>query len=338
MQEQSDRPRNYWIGKPHRPYRDLFFSGELADRAVKLWEMLSSCTLCPRCCRANRLAGERGYCGAGAHLEVAYFGPHFGEEPSLSATGGAGTIFFTHCNLKCCFCQNYQISHEGVGREMDARGLAEVMLALQGRGCHNLDLVTPTHFLPWVIEALTYAIPQGLIIPLVYNSGGYESTRTLTLLEGIVDVYLPDWKYGEEELGQRYSGVPDYPSVCEAAVQEMHRQVGDLVLDEEGVAQRGLIVRHLVLPHHLPNSEKALSRLVSLLSPSVRVSLMAQYAPTYGAAHDPDLSRSLLKEEYAAAQALMERLEFDEYYLQDLESSETYLPDFRSTSPFVELH
>lgn len=320
-----------------RLYRRLFFSGELADRAAKAREILSSCELCPRQCRANRLEGERGFCGAGARLEVAHFGPHFGEEPPLSATRGAGTIFFTHCNLKCCFCQNHQISHEGVGREMDEDRLAAVMLELQRRGCHNLDLVTPTQYLPLVLEALTHAVPRGLTIPLVYNSGGYESVETLKFLEGVVDVYLPDWKYGEGDLGLRYSGVSDYPAVCEAAVQEMHRQVGDLVLDEEGVAQRGLIVRHLVLPSHFANSEKALTRLVSLLSPSVRVSLMAQYAPQFGAAHDPDLNRTLRAEEYAAAQALMERLEFDEYYLQELGSSETYLPDFRSSTPFLEL-
>jgi putative pyruvate formate lyase activating enzyme len=321
--------------EPQRPYRSLFFSGELAVRAAQARQMLSCCELCPRRCRANRLEGERGFCGAGARLEVAHFGPHFGEEPPLSATRGAGIIFFTHCNLKCCFCQNHQISHEGVGREMDEDRLAAVMLELQARGCHNLDLVTPTHYLPLVLEALTRAIPQGLTIPLVYNSGGYESVETLKLLEGVVDVYLPDWKYGEEELGLRYSGVSDYPSVCEAAVGEMHRQVGGLDLDEEGIAQRGLIVRHLVLPHHLANSEKALTRLVSLLSPSVRVSLMAQYAPRYGGAYDADLNRALHQEEYAAARALMERLEFDEYYLQELGSSETYLPDFRSGTPFL---
>ncbi|MFH0812230.1 MAG: radical SAM protein [Pseudomonadota bacterium] len=315
-------------------YQRLWESGELEIRMTQALEILSHCTLCPRACRANRFKGEKGFCGAGNAIEIAHFGPHFGEEPPLTGEKGAGTIFFTHCTLKCSFCQNHQISQKGMGYEISEEKLADVMLQLQDMGCHNIDLVTPTHYLPFILKAITIAAARGLYIPLVYNSGGYESIETLKLLDGIIDMYLPDWKYGETELGKEYSKAPDYPLVCHAALREMYRQVGDLVVDEHDIARKGLIVRHLVLPNHLSNSEKVLSLIVKALSPSVRVSLMSQYVPRFQAQNHPCLNRSLLPEEYQEVTNLMERFDFDEYWIQELESREILFPDFTRDNPF----
>ena len=208
-------------------YLKLLYSGELSRRVTHAYEILSGCTLCPRQCKANRLRGEKGFCGGGSTLEIAYYGPHFGEEPPLTGEKGAGTIFFTHCNLKCSFCQNYHLSHERIGYPISEEKLGEIMLHLQTLGCHNIDLVTPSHFLPFILKAISLAAAKGLRIPLVYNSSGYEYLDTLRLLDGLIDIYLPDWKYAEEDLGEEYSRAPDYPSVCQAAVKEMYRQVGD---------------------------------------------------------------------------------------------------------------
>ena len=315
-------------------YKKLLHSGELSFRIARAYKILSCCTLCPRHCKANRLKGEKGFCGGGNTLEIAHYGPHFGEEPSLTGEKGAGTIFFTHCNLKCSFCQNHQISHEGVGYPISEEKLGEIMLHLQALGCHNIDLVTPSHFLPFVLKGLSLAATQGLRIPLVYNSSGYESPETLKLLEGIIDIYLPDWKYAEESVGKLYSNAPDYPSVCQEAVKEMYRQVGDLTVDDNEIALRGLMIRHLVLPHHLTNSEKVLGFIRASFSRSIRVSLMSQYAPRFRAQDHSLINRPLNQEEYQEIKKVMERLEFEEYWIQELESQEVFFPDFKNTNPF----
>jgi putative pyruvate formate lyase activating enzyme len=316
-------------------YRKLFHSGELSQRLTHAYEILSCCTLCPRQCKVNRLKGEKGFCGGGNTLEIAHYGPHFGEEPPLTGDKGAGTIFFTHCNLKCSFCQNHQISHEGIGYLISEEKLGEIMLHLQALGCHNIDLVTPSHFLPFILKALSLAAAQGLRIPLVYNSSGYESPETLKLLEGIIDIYLPDWKYAEESLGNLYSNTPDYPLVCQAAVKEMYRQVGEVMVDDQEIALRGLIIRHLVLPGHLTNSEKVLALIRTSFPDSIRISLMSQYAPQFRAQEHSLINRPLNQEEYQKIRKVMETLEFGEYWIQELESQEVLFPDFKSNTPFT---
>jgi len=315
-------------------YQKLLKNGGFSYRIAKADKILSNCTLCPRRCQVNRLKGEKGFCKSGNQLIIAHYGPHFGEEPPLTGMHGAGTIFFTHCNLKCSFCQNYQISHKGIGYPVTEKKLAEIMLDLQGVGCHNIDLVTPSHFLPFILKAIFIAATQGLKIPLVYNSSGYESTDTLKLLDGIIDIYLPDWKYAEENLAQKYSQAPDYPQVCELAIKEMYQQVGDLIVDVNGIAQRGLIIRHLVLPNHWENSKKVLLQIAKNFSPSTRLSLMAQYAPKFKAKEHPLINRPLRAEEYWAVKELIENLEFEEYWIQEIESQQMLFPDFKKDNPF----
>jgi len=218
--------------------------------------MLAECLLCPRQCRANRLAGESGECQITTQAVVSSYGPHFGEEAPLVGRHGSGTIFFTYCNLHCRFCQNYTISQLGEGDTVDRRELAAMMLSLQAKGCHNINLVSPTHVVPHILEALVLARDDGLHLPLVYNSGGYDSVATLKLLDGIVDIYMPDMKYADEKTAEKLSGIKNYPEVNRAAVKEMHRQVGDLEIDEQGVARRGLLVRHLVLPNRLAGTKE----------------------------------------------------------------------------------
>lgn len=315
-------------------YISLYQSGELAARAKESFSLLSSCSLCPRACGANRLDGERGWCGAADDLTIASTGPHFGEEPPLSGDHGAGTIFFTHCSLKCCYCQNYQISHEGVGKHFDVAGLTREMLHLQQIGCHNIDLVTATHYVPFVLQALLHATKQGLRIPLLYNCSGYESVETLTLLEGVIDLYLPDWKYGDTTVAAAYSQAPDYPAVCKRTIAEMLRQVGDLQVDEYGIAQKGLIVRHLVLPGNVKNSAKVFAQMVAILPETSRISLMAQYTPHFQAMESGKLQEPLSPREYEQARALFDECGFLEYWVQELDSSTCYSPDFTEEEPF----
>jgi len=221
-----------------------------------LWAILRDCTLCPRRCRVNRLKGERGACRTGSLPVVSSHGPHFGEERPLVGRHGSGTIFLTWCNMRCLFCQNYDISQLGEGRELSPEELGEMMLSLWRQGCHNINFVTPTHQVPQIVAALPHAIEGGLDIPLVYNCGGYEDVATLRLLEGIFDIYLPDFKYGDDEVALRFSGVPNYVAAAKGALREMYRQVGDLELDDGGVAVRGVLVRHLVLPEGLAGTRR----------------------------------------------------------------------------------
>jgi putative pyruvate formate lyase activating enzyme len=272
----------------------------LERRVEAAYARLASCDLCPRRCGVDRLRGERGTCRTGAEAVVASAGPHFGEEAPLVGQSGSGTIFFAWCNLRCQYCQNHTISQGGEGQAVTPEALAEIMLALQSRGCHNINTVTPSHVVPQILAATHIAAQKGLRIPLVYNTGGYDSVETLALLDGVVDIYMPDCKYADAAVAKRYSQVDDYPAVNQAAVREMHRQVGDLRCDARGVAQRGLLVRHLVLPEGLAGTAQIVTYLAAL-SQDTYLNVMAQYRPCYRAYDLPPLDRPITRAEYAEA-------------------------------------
>jgi len=273
---------------------------EMAERIETLDALLSPCRLCPHCCMVDRRHGERGRCGVGVAAKVASFGPHFGEEPPLVGRRGSGTVFFSGCNLSCVFCQNYVISQLGKGEEITTQDLATIFLDLARRGCHNINLVTPTHQAPAIVSALALAEQAGLELPIVWNCGGYESPEVLLLLDGIVDIYMPDVKYGDDAPAARYSGASDYATNLEAVLREMHRQVGDLVI-EEGIAQRGLLVRHLVLPGGIAASDRVFELIASRLGRETYVNVMEQYRPCYRADRHPDLARRPALSEYVEA-------------------------------------
>jgi len=282
-------------------YLEARRTGLLEERITEARGRLEACDLCPRSCGVDRLAGEKGVCQGGARVEISSYGPHFGEEPPLVGWGGSGTIFLTHCNLRCIFCQNYDISHLGRGTAVTASQLAGAMLELQRNGCHNINFVTPTHVLPQVLEALDEAAAGGLRIPLVWNCGGYESVGMLRLLEGVVDIYMPDIKFADKDPGMRFCGVPDYYERAREAVKEMHRQVGDLVIDGRGIALRGLLVRHLVLPGGLAGTAEVVRFLGEEISRDTYLNIMEQYRPCYRAFEHPELARRITKEEYRQA-------------------------------------
>lgn len=263
--------------------------------------ILESCCLCPRRCQVNRLRGELGKCSTGRQAIVSSFGPHFGEESPLVGSGGSGTVFFAFCNLKCCFCQNYTISQLGEGREVVAGELANMMLSLERQGCHNINFVSPTHVVPQILEALEIAVESGLSVPLVYNSGGYDAVDTLKLLDGIFDIYMPDMKYSDEQNARRLSGIDDYPRMNRAAVKEMHRQVGDLKIDDQGIARRGLLVRHLVLPGGLAGTAEVCRFLSQEISAHTYLNVMAQYRPCYKAYDVLGLAHSISRQEFVEA-------------------------------------
>ncbi len=282
--------------------RYLNIKEEEFDRRIeKAYKLLSPCEVCPRKCRVNRLKGERGFCRSGEEVIVSSYNAHFGEEPPLVGNFGSGTIFFTNCNLKCVYCQNYPISQLGNGNKVTLPDLAKIMLALQKRKCHNINLVTPTHFIPQILKSLKLAIKMGLHIPIVYNTSGYEEVRTLKLLAGIVDIYLPDARYADNEVARKYSSAPGYFEIMKKALKEMHQQVGDLAMDKTGVARSGLIVRHLVLPEGLSDTRKIMRFISREISPHTYISLMAQYFPAYQAGQFPSLSRRINREEYREA-------------------------------------
>ena len=300
-------------------YIALFQSGELEQRCATLEQMVSPCGLCPHECGVERDSTSDGMCRSGILPMVSSAGPHFGEEAPLVGRGGSGTIFFTNCNLGCIFCQNYDISHLGQGKEVSFRELALTMLSLQERGCHNINFVTPTHMVYGIIKALVLAVPRGLHVPLVYNSGGYDSVETLKLLQDVFDIYMPDFKYWDEEISYNLSGVRDYPQVAREALREMHRQVGDLDLDEQGVARRGLLVRHLVLPQGLSGTKDIVEFLWSL-SADTYLNLMDQYRPAYRAAECPPLRRRTTLQEYDEAIAYAKErgmIRLDGIYISD---------------------
>ncbi len=289
-------------------YVALLENGELARRVEQAWRHLADCDLCARYCRVNRLQTIEGaVCRTGERAVVHSYGPHHGEEDCLRGSAGSGTIFFTWCSLRCVFCQNWDISQKGMGKPVAPEALAAMMLALQAQGCHNINLVTPSHVVAQIIAAVHLAAQKGLRLPLVYNTGGYDSPEALHLLDGIVDIYMPDMKYGDSRLARRYSKVRDYVEVNRAAVKEMHRQVGDLVLDERGVARRGLLVRHLVLPENIAGTDAVLAFLAREISPNTYLNLMDQYRPCYRADEYPELARPITEEEYRAARAAASR-------------------------------
>lgn len=282
-------------------YSALYRTGALRERVERAEALLERCRLCGRRCQVNRLQGEEGKCRTGSKARVSSFGPHFGEEAPLVGQRGSGTIFFAYCNLRCVYCQNFTISQLGEGYEVEADDLANMMLSLQRRGCHNINLVSPTHVVPQILAALEVAAGRGLVLPLVYNTGGYDSLETLELLDGLVDIYMPDMKYSDDMTGQRLSDVVDYPAVNRAAVKEMHRQVGDLEVDDNGVAVRGLLVRHLVLPHDLAGTAETARFLAEEISPNTYLNVMAQYRPYYRAREFRQLSRRINPKEYREA-------------------------------------
>jgi putative pyruvate formate lyase activating enzyme len=292
-------------------------------RTAALERMARACELCPRTCRVDRYAGEPGFCGAPPGLVISSIFPHHGEEPPLSGTGGSGTVFFTHCTLKCVFCQNYQISHEREGRLFTEGELAEKMLRLQALGCHNVNLVTATHFLPWVLGALKIAAAAGLTLPVVFNCGGYERVETIDLLKDVVDIWLPDMKYGDNRPARLYSKAPDYVEVNQAAVRRMFRQVGPLRVDEDGIAERGLCIRHLVLPNDQSASRRVLQFLKSAFDPEdITVSLMAQYRPLYGADGHALIGTRINPEAYTALKSEFIAAGFEGFY-QEPEAMDT---------------
>ena len=321
-------------------YLDTYASGELQQRTQQLLVRLESCDICPRECGVDRTSGQLGFCASPALPLVASVCRHRGEEPPISGTRGSGTIFFANCNLRCVFCQNHQISQNPgayASLAVTAHDLAEDMVRLQDElGCHNVNLVSPTHFVPVILEALCLAIPLGLCIPIVYNTGAYDSVDVLRMLDGVVDIYLPDMKYASNAVGKRLSQVDDYVEKSRAALTEMYRQIGSaLAWGEDGAVSRGLIVRHLVLPGGLAGSEDSLRWLAKQLSPDISLSLMAQYYPAHLATTMPVLSRPLGRREYADVVRLVQQMGFTNVWTQETHAQDFYRPDFsRDEHPF----
>ncbi len=284
-------------------YLQLEAEGQLQERVERAQSILESCRLCPRVCGVNRLAGEQGFCRAPGRATVYSAGPHLGEEVPLVGRAGSGTIFFSHCNLRCVFCQNWPIAHQGLGNETSDQELADMMLRLQDLGCHNINLVTPTHFMPSILAATRIALQRGLRLPLCYNTSGYELVEMLELLDGVVDIYLPDLKFMDGEQASRYNlaAAEDYPDRARQAIREMHRQVGDLVTDRGGIAQRGLMVRHLVMPNNVAGTDRFVQFVASDLSTTTYVNIMSQYRVEFLAFEYDEIARAITSAEYVQA-------------------------------------
>jgi len=282
-------------------YLETYREGRLQKKIDKAFQILESCTICPRRCNVNRLRGEKGVCQAGLEPEVSSYSPHFGEESPLVGRHGSGTIFLTHCNLRCSFCQNYSISHLGEGQRVSYKRLAGMMVELQSLGCHNINFVSPSHYVPQILKSLPPAIEAGLSIPLVYNTGGYDALETLSLLEGVIDIYMPDFKFSQGPPAEEFCHAPDYPQAAKAAIKEMHRQVGDLVLDDKEIAVRGLLVRHLVLPGGLAGTDEVMKFLAQELSKKTYVNIMDQYHPCGDVDWSPLLGRRITAREFQDA-------------------------------------
>jgi putative pyruvate formate lyase activating enzyme len=320
-------------------YIELYHSGELAHRAEALEARLAACDICPLKCGVNRLEDKQGFCHSGYQPVISSFCAHHGEEPALSGTRGSGTIFFGNCNMRCVYCQNYQISqnhHAQLLNKTDCQTLAKRMLYLQDElGCHNINFVSPSHFVPQIIKALLEAVRGGLHLPLVYNTGGYDSIETIRMLDGIFEIYLPDIRYSSDSTALKYSGIPDYAANNRQAIQEMYRQVGDLQMDENEIAYRGMIVRHLILPGGLSGSEQSLTWLAREVSPGITLSVMSQYYPCHQALKMPELSRTITYQEYSAVVNLLDELGLENGWLQEMDAPANYLPDFsRKEHPF----
>jgi putative pyruvate formate lyase activating enzyme len=282
-------------------YIKTYKKGLLQEKIKAAYKLLSACNLCPQKCRVDRLSGETGICKTAKHALVSSCNPHFGEEKPLVGTAGSGTIFFTHCNLMCLFCQNFDISHEGRGQKIASADLAAVMLALQQHGCHNINFVTPSHVVPQILSALEIAIQQGLSVPLVYNSGGYDLPATLKLLDGVFDIYMPDFKFWDPQIAESACQARHYPEIARNALREMHRQVGELTVDEDGIAQKGLLIRHLVLPGGLAGTREIMRFIAREISADSYVNLMSQYRPCGRASEVKGLNASLSPADFQTA-------------------------------------
>lgn len=290
-------------------------------------QKLKQCEICPHKCKVNRINGEIGRCNSGKKVKIALYSTHKFEEPCISGKKGSGTIFFSNCNLNCIYCQNYEISQLGKGREIEIEELANIMIKQQNRGVENINLVTPTSYVVQIIEAIKIAKDKGLKIPIVYNTNGYENVETLKLLDGFIDIYLPDFKYYYSKLGEKYSKVKNYFNITVNAIQEMYRQVGRPQINDEGIIQKGVIIRHLVLPNHIENSKKILKWIKENMNDNVYVSIMAQYFPTYKAKENDKLNRKLTKEEYEEIIDYVYSINLSNGYMQDLgEHEEEYVP------------
>jgi putative pyruvate formate lyase activating enzyme len=298
-------------------YVALYQSGELLERIREAYRRLATCDLCPHDCGVNRLVGERGVCGAGVQPRIASANVHHGEEPPISGMRGSGTIFLSGCSLKCRFCQNFPISQLGNGEDITTKILAERMLKLQRQGVHNINFVTPTHYLPQVLAALWLAIPHGFRLPIVWNSSGYEKVDALKLLDGVVAIYLPDMKYADDEVARRLSSAPGYCQINRSAVTEMLRQVGHLQQDSEGLATKGLIIRHLVLPNRLAGTRETLNWIAENMGPQTTVALMRQYFPAHCAIDTPGIGRKITEEEYEEAIGWLEESELENGWVQE---------------------
>ena len=324
---------------PH--YLNLFKTGELHERAVQLESILSNCTLCPRNCKINRKDGEIGFCRSGYLPIVSSYCVHHGEEPVLSGNRGSGTIFFGNCNLRCIFCQNHQISQPEKSRkdkEISFERLADIMIELQSKGCHNINLVSPSHFAAQIVKALEIAAEKGLKIPLVYNTNSYESLYTLKLLDGIIDIYLPDIKYSDDDNSFDYSRAEDYVRYSRTAILEMKRQVGNLIIDTHGIAIRGLIIRHLVLPNDIAGSKESLEFISREIGRETFLSIMSQYFSTHKAKENILLSNSLTEAEYERVIDYLDMFGLENGWIQEYSSRDYYRPDFHKDEPFEKIN
>ncbi len=290
--------------------------------------MLEKCNLCPHKCGINR-NNQLGKCKASQNVKIALASLHYYEEPCISGKNGSGTIFFSHCNLKCMYCQNYKISQEGYGKYITINHLADIMLSQEKKGAHNINLVSPTIYVVQIIEAIKIAKSKGLSIPIIYNSSGYENIETINLLNGYIDVYLPDFKYYYDDLALKYSGIKNYSKIAKDAIQKMYEQVGNPIFDKYGMIKKGVIIRHLVLPGNIENSKKVLNWIKENIGANVYISLMAQYFPTYKAKEDSNINRKLNVDEYNEIQDYLFNLELENGYIQELsDSEEEYVPNF----------
>jgi putative pyruvate formate lyase activating enzyme len=321
-------------------YIALYHSGELERRAQALEARLVSCDICPRECRDNRLKNELGFCHSSYLPIVSAVCTHHGEEPVISGSRGSGAVFFGNCNMRCVYCQNYQISQnwkKQKSKEMDCHTLAESMLYLQDElGCHNINFVSPSHFVPQLVRAVLEAVPMGLRVPLVYNTNAYDSMASLKALDCVISVYLPDLRYASDKWAKKFSQAPNYVAQARQAIKEMHRQVGNLTVDEPGLAQRGLIVRHLILPNGLADSEESLTWLAQELGPAVTASIMSQYSPQHRAQRIPLLSRTISTAEHETVLQLLFDVGLENGWMQEIGASKNYLPNFeREGGPFA---
>lgn len=301
----------------HPIYLESYHNGNLSNVIERTFKLLESCVICPRRCKPNRLKGEKGFCKTALLPKVFSYMPHHGEEPPISGVNGSGTIFFSNCNMHCLYCQNFEFSQLGRGRETEIEALADYMLQLQDMKCHNINLVTPTHVLPQILKALYIAVPKGLKIPICYNTSGYELPEIIKLLDGIIDIYLPDMRYGDNTAAIEYSSAPDYCLNNQESIKEMQRQVGIAKFDKEGIIKRGLIIRHLVLPERISGTEKIMKFIAEEISKETYISLMSQYFPCHKAQKIEPISRRITLSEYQEAQEIMQKYGLTNGWIQE---------------------